>query len=223
MNPTIKAFSAPIKIVFHSFCKLTSSIFNSICHRACPCNLVVIWQVLTDEEKGPCYGRAVLGRQTAAAGSQPAHLHMLAVSSISSSHQSTPLHKPQRGMLCQPPAWQLAVSWPCPLGNLFCEACGNMETQKQESRSPKRMCLSLLMKRVPDSHMTQCCMSGAGWQQQALRGGYKSPLQMALMEGAASWARPGAVLCSTTSHAHKAGHGVPDVMRLAGCTSTSSL
>lgn len=145
MNPAIKAFIFPTKTVFHSFCKLTSGICDGICHHACPCNSVVIWQLLTDEEKGPCYGRAVLGRQTTAAGSQPAHLHMLAESSISSSHRSAPLHKPRRGMLCQPPAWRLAAGWPCPLGNLFCEARGNVETQKQESRSPTRMCLLLPM------------------------------------------------------------------------------
>lgn len=87
MNPTIKDFSAHIKIVFCSFCKLSSGVCDSICHHACPCNSVVIWQLLTDEEKGLCYGRAVLGRQATADGSWPAHQQMLAESSISSTHQ----------------------------------------------------------------------------------------------------------------------------------------
>lgn len=56
---------------------------------------------------------------------------------------SLPLHKPHCGMLCQPPAgYTIAL----PTGNLFCKACGSMETQKQESRSPTRKRLLLLVK-----------------------------------------------------------------------------
>lgn len=63
----MKDFNALIKIIFCSFCKLSLGVCDGLCYCTCPYEPVATGAAANRWGKGPCYGRAVLGRWAAAA------------------------------------------------------------------------------------------------------------------------------------------------------------
>lgn len=155
MNTTIKDFSTPLKIAFPNW----APAFDSICHHASLGNSVVIRQLPTDEEKGPCYGRAVLARRTAAARSWPARWHILAESSsIIIRHCRSTSHTVG---CCV--SHQLAIQSPCPLGT--CSArpvvAWKLKNRRVDHQQGNVCCC---WSSATASCVTQHCLSTTGWQ-----------------------------------------------------------
>lgn len=143
MNPTRKDFSAPIKIVFCNFCKLRSGVCDSICHHACTCKSVVIWQLRTDEDRALVMeGQSWRSKPQLPAPGQPTSTCWQRAASAA--HSSASLSTTAIVLATsQTTGCTLAL----PTGNLLCKVCGSTKLKDGRSRSPARKCLLLLMKR----------------------------------------------------------------------------
>lgn len=190
MNPTIKDFSAPIKTVFCSFTNLSSSTCDSICHHALS-NPVVMQQLLAGEEKGPCYGRAVLERK----GTSARSWHQ--------QHTPAPLHKPHMGccVIHQPDnwlCWEPVLQGPWQHRN---SKTGEQVINEEVFVVAAEVLLLPLVTRAGRGVRPGGCKEPPGNSPRSRSSGRSCLLPV--------W------LCSTSFHIPKAGRGVPDGMCLA--------
>lgn len=144
MNPTRKDFSAPIKIVFCNFCKLRSGVCGSICHHACTCNSVVIWQLRTDEERALVMeGQSWRTKPQLPAPGQPTSTCWQRAASAA--HSSASPSATARAIVSATSQTTGCTS-ALPTGNLLCKVCGSTKLKNGRSGSPARKRLLLLMK-----------------------------------------------------------------------------